>query len=309
MLGTGAYLDDLDAKLKPIELAARSRDSRHRGDLRRHRLADRPQHQPAARPTRRPHAGAGRRRAGRGHSRYRAAATRSARWPQPFRSSRTTPLRIRGLEKTEAETQQRAAAERRAAMENIASDFERSVNGIVRSVATAAAGMQTTAQSMTATASDASARAATVGAASDSASNNVGTVAAAAEELSSSVAEISRQVTQSSEIASKAVGRCRAHQRHRPGAVDRRREDRRSGQADPQHRRADQPAGAECHHRGGARRRIRPRLRRRCLRSEGARQPDRQGHRGNLHPGRGDAVVHQRGGGCRSAASPKPSRR
>jgi methyl-accepting chemotaxis protein len=115
-------------------------------------------------------------------------------------------VRIRGLEQVEAQTQERVAAERRASMESIASDFERSVNGIVRSVSTAAAGMQTTAQSMTATASDASARAATVGAASQSASNNVGTVAAAAEELSSSVSEISRQVTRSSEIASKAVG-------------------------------------------------------------------------------------------------------
>ena len=115
-------------------------------------------------------------------------------------------LRVRRLEKVEAETKSRAAAERRAAMENIASDFERSVNGIVRSVSTAAAGMQTTAQFMTASASDASARAATVGAASENSSDNVGTVAAAAEELSSSVAEISRQVTQSSEVASKAVG-------------------------------------------------------------------------------------------------------
>jgi methyl-accepting chemotaxis protein len=115
-------------------------------------------------------------------------------------------VRIRGLEQVEAETQGRAAAERRAAMESLASDFERSVNGIVRSVAAAAAGMQTTAQSMTATASDASSRAATVGTASQTASNNVGTVAAAAEELSASVAEISRQVAQSSEIASKAVG-------------------------------------------------------------------------------------------------------
>jgi methyl-accepting chemotaxis protein len=115
-------------------------------------------------------------------------------------------LRVRRLEKVEAETKSRAAAERRAAMENIASDFERSVNGIVRSVSTAAAGMQTTAQFMTASASDASARAATVGAASENSSDNVGTVAAAAEELSSSVAEISRQVTQSSGIASKAVG-------------------------------------------------------------------------------------------------------
>ena len=115
-------------------------------------------------------------------------------------------VRIRGLEKAEEETKARAAAERRGAMESLAGDFERSVNGIVRSVSSAAAGMQTTAQSMTSTASDASARAATVGAASQSASNNVGTVAAAAEELSSSVAEISRQVARSSEIASKAVG-------------------------------------------------------------------------------------------------------
>ena len=75
-------------------------------------------------------------------------------------------LRIRGLEKVEAETQERAAGERRTAMENLANDFERSVNGIVRTVSAAAAGMQTTAQSMTATASDASARAATVSAAS-----------------------------------------------------------------------------------------------------------------------------------------------
>jgi methyl-accepting chemotaxis protein len=114
-------------------------------------------------------------------------------------------VRIRGLEQAEAENQKRVAAERRAAMESLANDFERSVSGIVRSVSTAATGMQGTAQSMTATASDASARAATVSAASESASNNVGTVASAAEELSSSVAEISRQVTRSSEIANQAV--------------------------------------------------------------------------------------------------------
>ena len=114
-------------------------------------------------------------------------------------------LRIRDLEKTEADAKDRVAAERRSAMEGIAADFERSVNGIVRSVSSAATGMQATAQSMTATASDASSRAATVGAASQRASGNVGTVAAAAEELSSSVAEISRQVTRSTEVASRAV--------------------------------------------------------------------------------------------------------
>jgi methyl-accepting chemotaxis protein len=204
-VGTGAYLDDLDAKLKPIIwmlalatlligaiagaiawLIGRS-ISRPLGLLgaRMRALADGKLEGDIPGLERGDEVGA-------------MAAT-----VQIFKDN---AVRIRGLEQVEAQAQERAAAERRAAMESIASDFERSVNGIVRSVSTAAAGMQTTAQSMTATASDASARAATVGAASESASNNVGTVAAAAEELSSSVAEISRQVTRSSEIASKAVG-------------------------------------------------------------------------------------------------------
>ena len=114
-------------------------------------------------------------------------------------------VRIRGLEQAGAQAQQRAAAERRAAMESLANDFEHSVSGIVRSVSAAATGMQGTAQSMTVTASDASARAATVSAASESASTNVSTVAAAAEQLSGSVAEISRQVSRSSEISNQAV--------------------------------------------------------------------------------------------------------
>jgi methyl-accepting chemotaxis protein len=205
MLGSGAYLDDLDAKLKPVIwalglatlviamisggiawLIGRS-ISRPLGRLgaRMRGLADGALDADIPGIERGDEVGA-------------MAAT-----VQIFKDN---ALRIRGLESIEAETQQRVAAERRATMENIADDFERSVKGIVSSVATAAAEMQTTAQSMTATASDASARAATVGAASDGASNNVGTVAAAAEELSSSVAEISRQVTQSSRIAAQAVG-------------------------------------------------------------------------------------------------------
>ena len=203
-VGTGAYLDDLDAKMKPIAwvlglailgiavisgsiawLIGRS-ISKPLGELgaRMQALADGKLDGEIPGLNRGDEVGA------------------MAKTVQIFKDN---AIRIRGLEQAESETQARAAAERRAAMENIASDFERSVTGIVRSVSTAAAGMQTTAQSMTATASDASARAATVGAASQSASNNVGTVAAAAEELSSSVAEISRQVARSSEVASKAV--------------------------------------------------------------------------------------------------------
>jgi methyl-accepting chemotaxis protein len=204
-LGTGAYLDDLDAKLRPIAwllgfailgigvisggvawLLGRS-ISRPLNLLgtRMEALADGSLDGEIP-------------GVGRGDEVGKMAAT-----VQIFKDN---AVRMRELEKSETETRQRTANERRTAMEGLAGDFERSVNGIVRSVSTAAAGMQTTAQSMTATASDASARAATVSAASQNASNNVGTVAAAAEELSSSVTEISRQVSRSSEIASKAVG-------------------------------------------------------------------------------------------------------
>jgi methyl-accepting chemotaxis protein len=204
-IGTGAYLDDLDAKLKPVIWAlglAILAIAVISGGIAWQigRSISRPLDQLGARMRGLADGALDADIPGieRGDEVGAMAAT-----VQIFKDN---ALRIRGLEKVEAETQQRVATERRAAMENIADDFERSVKGIVSSVATAAAGMQTTAQSMTATASDASARAATVGAASDSASNNVGTVAAAAEELSSSVAEISRQVTQSSKIASQAVG-------------------------------------------------------------------------------------------------------
>jgi methyl-accepting chemotaxis protein len=204
-VGTGAYLDDIDDKLKPIawmlglailgiavisgsiawmigrsisgplgQLGSRMKD-----------LADGKLE-------------AGIPGVGRGDEVGEMAAT-----VQIFKDN---AVRMRELEKSEAETQSRTASERRSAMENLAGDFERSVNGIVRSVSSAAAGMQSTAQSMTSTASDASARASNVSAASQNASNNVGTVAAAAEELSSSVTEISRQVARSSEIAGKAVG-------------------------------------------------------------------------------------------------------
>jgi methyl-accepting chemotaxis protein len=204
-LGSGAYLDDLDAKLRPVVLAlglatlligaisgtaawligrSISRPLRQLGAC-MHSLAEGElgEEIPGV---------------GRGDEVGAMAAT-----VQIFKDN---AVRVRELEKSEADTRAGAANERRTVMENIANDFERSVNGIVRSVSMAAAGMQSTAESMTATASDASARAATVGAASESASNNVETVAAAAEELSSSVAEISRQVARSSEIATKAVG-------------------------------------------------------------------------------------------------------
>jgi methyl-accepting chemotaxis protein len=203
-VGTGAYLDDIDAKLMPIfwtlgaailgiavvaglfaVLIARGiTGPLGRLGARMNSLADGKLDEPIPGTERGDEVG------------------EMAKTVQVFKDN---ALRIRDLERAETEAKERAAADRRAAMEHLAGDFERSVNGVVQSVATATAGMQQTAQSMTATASDASARAATVSSASETASNNVGTVASAAEELSASVTEISRQVEQSREIASRAV--------------------------------------------------------------------------------------------------------
>jgi len=204
-VGTGAYLDDIDAKLFPIFMALGAAIlgiamvaglaawfigrsiTRPLGQLgtRMQTLADGQLDEEIPGVGRRDEIG-------------KMAAT-----VQVFKDNAE---RIRGLEQQEAEAARRAAAERQAAMQSIASDFESSVNGIVHSVASSAVAMQTTAESMTSSAGAASTRAANVASASERASNNVSTGAAPAEELSSSVTEIARQVNQSNEIASKAVG-------------------------------------------------------------------------------------------------------
>lgn len=204
-VGTGAYLDDLDAKLTPIiwslatailgiavvagliawfiarsitrplsQLGTRMRD-----------LADGKLEAEIP--------GAGRR------DEIGAMATTV----QVFKDN---AIRMHGLEQEEEAVKQRVAAERKSAMNSLADGFEQSVNGVVKSVATSAAGMQATASSMTNTASETTDRVASVSMASEKALNNVQTVAAAAEELTASVEEISRQVAQSTEIARQAVG-------------------------------------------------------------------------------------------------------
>ena len=85
------------------------------------------------------------------------------------------------------------------------------------------------------------------------------------------------------------------HRRHRPGARPIGGPDRRSRRPDQHHRRADQPAGAQRHHRGRARRRGRPRLCGGRLRSQIAGEPDREGDRGNLRADRRHPEGRRRG--------------
>ncbi len=107
------------------------------------------------------------------------------------------------MEREEANA--RAVAERKAAMDRIAGEFEKSVGGIVAGAASAAAEMQRSAQSLSAIAKETTRQTTSVAATAQQTAANVQTVAAATEELSSSGQEISRQIAHSASIAQSAV--------------------------------------------------------------------------------------------------------
>ncbi|MBP2227868.1 methyl-accepting chemotaxis protein [Azospirillum agricola] len=113
------------------------------------------------------------------------------------------------LERQKLEAQQQAetaAKERRqTAMDQLTQDFNRSVSGMLRSLATASTELHATAQSMSGAAAETSERSTAVASAAEQAAANVQTVAAAAEELAATGAEISRHIDLSSTTARQAV--------------------------------------------------------------------------------------------------------
>ena len=116
--------------------------------------------------------------------------------------------RLIGAERLRVEREEataRAVAERRAAMDRIAGEFEKSVGSIVAGAASSAAEMQRSAQSLSAIAKETSRQSTSVAAAAEQTTANVQTVAAATEELSTSGQEISRQIAYSASIAQSAV--------------------------------------------------------------------------------------------------------
>jgi methyl-accepting chemotaxis protein len=114
------------------------------------------------------------------------------------------------LERENEESQRKAEAERKAALREVAENFEKSVSGLVDSLTHSAGSMRKAAEGMSGTAQHSSERAAAVAEASGRASENVSTVASAAEELSSSIQEITTQVAHSSSMAQEAVSAARA---------------------------------------------------------------------------------------------------
>jgi len=118
---------------------------------------------------------------------------------------REAKVAMKKMNEEQAEREAKAEEDKRRMMNQMADDFQNSVGGVVQTVSSASAELQSSAQSMTAISEETSTLATSVAAASEEASTNVQTVASAAEELSSSISEISRQVAQSTGIASTAV--------------------------------------------------------------------------------------------------------
>ena len=114
-------------------------------------------------------------------------------------------IRIEQMEAAQKDSEAAAAAARKAAMLKLADEFQAAIGGIVNTVSSASAQLESAAGTLTSTADGTKELAGMVAAASEEASANVGAVASATEEMSASVVEIGRQVQDSSRIAGEAV--------------------------------------------------------------------------------------------------------
>ena len=121
---------------------------------------------------------------------------------QVFKDNMIENERLRSEQEALKQTTEQA---RRQAMTDLAAKFETTVGGIVESVVSAAAGLQSTAQSMATTSQETTRQSTTVAAASEQATQNVQTVAAAAEQLTASINEISQQIGQAVKIIQDGV--------------------------------------------------------------------------------------------------------
>ncbi|GJD39473.1 MULTISPECIES: methyl-accepting chemotaxis protein [Methylobacterium] len=114
-------------------------------------------------------------------------------------------IRNKALE-AEVEAQKAGVEEqRRIAMRQLATEFDKSVGGIVSAVSSAAEEMQATARQLTVSAEETQTRSMAVSAAAEEASVNINTIAGSAQQLGASVVEIGVQIERSSQMSIDAV--------------------------------------------------------------------------------------------------------
>jgi methyl-accepting chemotaxis protein len=125
---------------------------------------------------------------------------------QVFKDNMIEAERLRA---EQAQSEARAAAQRKADMHKLAGHFEEAVGDIVKTLSSSSTELEAAAKSLSKTAESTQELSTLVSAASEEASTNVQSVASATEEMSSSVTEISRQVQDAARIASAAVDQAR----------------------------------------------------------------------------------------------------
>ncbi|MEO0961927.1 MAG: methyl-accepting chemotaxis protein [Pseudomonadota bacterium] len=109
------------------------------------------------------------------------------------------------LQAEEAEREDRAAQDKRDAMNQLADDFETSVGEVVESVAATAQDLKATAGGVATIAEETTAQAANVASSAEESSVNVQTVSSATEEMSASIGEMRQQVMRSRDVSEQAA--------------------------------------------------------------------------------------------------------
>ncbi len=119
-------------------------------------------------------------------------------------------FRQNALERQRLEAEQEAAAgrlaaEKRAASQALADDFQAKIGGIIEHVASAAETMRSTATTLTRSAQDTESRAEAVAEAATQSDAGVQMVASATEELTASIADIAQRLARASQVAAAGV--------------------------------------------------------------------------------------------------------
>jgi methyl-accepting chemotaxis protein len=119
-------------------------------------------------------------------------------------------LKVQKMQEEAEEAEARTEREKRQAMNELADNFEREVQSLVKTVGSAAKQVDGIAQNVGGLVEEASGRSTEADLATQDASNNVGAVATASEELSASIAEISRQVSDAASAATDAADKAKS---------------------------------------------------------------------------------------------------
>jgi methyl-accepting chemotaxis protein len=119
---------------------------------------------------------------------------------------RANTEKMQALEQERAEAEQRAAADRKALMDDLAGRFDQRMRGLIQAITSESGKLKTRAEALTKVADTTQRQGAEASTASMQSTNNVKAVATAAEALSASLQDVSRQIQRSATIARKAVG-------------------------------------------------------------------------------------------------------